>query len=703
MKIFIQGRKRGYSVLYPFPTPDEFYNFAMDIQSINAQNQPFYYGKSFYSIAFTKGGRIFTKYVLGYDVQRSNLGNISISLYIPDQKRLLGEKIIEALNTLISTYFDTYAPNYHIGDKSEDWSLFTKIANQYDGELLSIDNLDVDHIERGKNDAGYIYYKDINQLKDYFDEPYQSCYEAFSQVFLIDQNLKNEAANPLNAFKHSADADLTGKIDLSNKKYRYVINDTAHANIYQLLEDGSKKKIAPNERILRKSEIIIEWKKDYYEPITKTGFLDQLISDLELDENNRRISVKPATLKLQERVIQYSFRVAGKDIKPDIICSNQNGITIEIDNGKIRFEGQQIYENWYLKISYGKFVSKEISFIPNNTNYFETINLEEEGRYSIKVIDKTTNYNIPNPDVYILQNGKSKRKCDSRSLNLKGSELDEKISIEASARKYTTETITITPRNTDSNIVIELKPDPRKVDKDIEWNDYDNNSGHQHPKRSWFKRNLVAIIVSTVLLLSLATSIIINIKLSHDYNSLFIKAANECLQGTRLLSNELSDYLEYETANNDQKTVLALWLETAKTCRSRVDKCKFDIGEWNKEQLSGYNIPELVRFYDICIKNRESIEGMQTYLKDKWKDKVNEHPLREICIEIEWYLKHDSQIQTEQVTQLAEDVTNEEEAFVSSNDTIVTSDNNQPNVKSLQNNNSRFSWLSKIFRRGENK
>ena len=90
MKIFIQARKDGYNVLYPTPTPSEFYKFASDIQSISANNDAALYGKQFYSLAFASDGCIFTKYVIGYDVQRNNLGNVGISVFIPDKKKLSG-------------------------------------------------------------------------------------------------------------------------------------------------------------------------------------------------------------------------------------------------------------------------------------------------------------------------------------------------------------------------------------------------------------------------------------------------------------------------------------------------------------------------------------------------------------------------------------------------------------------------------------
>ena len=67
MKIFIQGRKDGYNTLYPKPTPAEFFQFAADIQRIDAQNNVKYYGQNLYAIAFNGSGCIFTKYIIGLD------------------------------------------------------------------------------------------------------------------------------------------------------------------------------------------------------------------------------------------------------------------------------------------------------------------------------------------------------------------------------------------------------------------------------------------------------------------------------------------------------------------------------------------------------------------------------------------------------------------------------------------------------------
>lgn len=86
LKLFIQGRKDGYKVLYPKPTPSEFFQFAGDLRPDGNNNNQLL-GKSFFSLAFAPGGYIFTKQLIIQDVQRQGLGNIGFSLFISAQKR----------------------------------------------------------------------------------------------------------------------------------------------------------------------------------------------------------------------------------------------------------------------------------------------------------------------------------------------------------------------------------------------------------------------------------------------------------------------------------------------------------------------------------------------------------------------------------------------------------------------------------------
>ena len=139
MKIFIQGRKDGYNTLYPKPTPADFFKFAADIQRIDAQRDAKYYGKSLYSIAFNGAGCILTKYIIGYDTLRGNIGNIGISILIAANQKMLGADIKNLLDDLINIYTSNYCPDFKINNqKQEDWLLFTSAANNYDSKVKTI-------------------------------------------------------------------------------------------------------------------------------------------------------------------------------------------------------------------------------------------------------------------------------------------------------------------------------------------------------------------------------------------------------------------------------------------------------------------------------------------------------------------------------------------------------------------------------------
>ena len=139
MKIFIQGRKDGYNTLYPKPTPADFFKFAADIQRIDAQRDAKYYGKSLYSIAFNGDGCILTKYIIGYDTLRGNIGNIGISILIAANQKMLGADIKNLLDDLINIYTSNYCPVFKINNqKQEDWLLFTSAANNYDSKVKTI-------------------------------------------------------------------------------------------------------------------------------------------------------------------------------------------------------------------------------------------------------------------------------------------------------------------------------------------------------------------------------------------------------------------------------------------------------------------------------------------------------------------------------------------------------------------------------------
>jgi hypothetical protein len=277
MKLLVQARKDGYNVLYPKPTPTEFFQFAGDIRRID-NNSGNFLGKYIYSIALASNGCIFTKHVIVQDVQREGLGNVGFSVFIPNVKKLSGFNVKTLLDELLKTYCEKYCPDYYLVNKQEDWRLFESIANQYDNRLGDPLPYEVVNYQQGTGEAAFVYYTFESELSNYFDAPYQEEYSEYKQVFFVEKRLENTLENPLNAIRHDSMANLTDKIKLSKSK---ELNIYAYDNgnnvtnfkirvIDKVIQENNPKLIFENDEIKKIWNIFVEhidyeiYKFDYY-------------------------------------------------------------------------------------------------------------------------------------------------------------------------------------------------------------------------------------------------------------------------------------------------------------------------------------------------------------------------------------------------------------------------------------------------------
>lgn len=391
MNILIQGRKDGYNVLFPNPTPKEFYSFASDIQSISAKNDALYYGKNFYSLAFASEGFIFTKYVIGYDIQRSNLGNIGISVIIPNAQTLSGNNVKSLLDELLNTYCINYCPDNNIGAQREDWPLFTSLADSYDAKLVlrsSNDNL----VTPGTLEPAFHYYKSDNELIEYLDKPFQEEYIDYRQILFIDSNLKG-AGNPLNVLKNSG---KEVNPDLKNEYY-YLNNYNSTKKVKIVADSKPRSDGKGNHQIRAKWQVEIKYSKDdrCYEPINATGKLSDTSSEIynyletkgsqiliKYDAFNNPIEkVKPVTFEIKDR--------NGNDISDaEITCKNNNyQLEKTVTNNQIVFSGEELKENWKVIVRKGDFSGKT-EFTPEKTNESVKIIVEKRNIIAINVKDE---------------------------------------------------------------------------------------------------------------------------------------------------------------------------------------------------------------------------------------------------------------------------------------------------------------------------
>ena len=310
MKLLIQGRNNGYIILYPKPTPKEFYSFASDIQSINANNYDKYYGKYFYTIAFVDGGCIFTKYVIGDDVGRGQLGEIGISAYVSNTQKLSGADVKALLDELINTFCRHYIFDNKIDEPKNgfDWLLFTSLANGYDAKLISRPNInDID--TRGTQDPAFHYYKSDNELIEHFDRPFQEEYSDYKQIFFIDNNLQG-TCNPLNVLRNSG-AEVNPDL---NNEYCYFNNYDQSKCVTITAIDNSRAVGKNNNKIRPKWKVEIKYVRDYYKPIVVTGSISNPASDIHryLERNGNNIKILYNVFRPDPETKTVSFDVVTK-------------------------------------------------------------------------------------------------------------------------------------------------------------------------------------------------------------------------------------------------------------------------------------------------------------------------------------------------------------------------------------------------------
>ncbi len=626
MKYFVQGRKRGFSVLYPVPTPQEFYDFAMDNQSISAQNQPSYYGKALYSIALVRGGRIFSKYVLGYDVQRSNLGNISFSVFIPDDKVLPGGKTVELLDKLAANYFSSYAPDYYITDVQENWDALLATVSPYEAFEKTLNHLDVEHLEGSRGDAAFIYYDSPAQLAEYFDAPYQQLYTTYSQVFLVDRVFSGRSDNPLTALKHSSAADLTGKIDLGNKKYRLVINESDILVTVKKLTPTGEVTIMNNDKFFKKDELRIGWSKEFHVPGVETGTIQTLSHYLSVDENARTVTVLPVKLNPIRKEIQPQFIMNGRPVQMEkIYCRTAFGDEVPYDAvlGVFRFEGENVKKNWTITgVDHTGEISAKADFTPETVSNVFPIRVSQKKNICFDIVNSITLE--PVGGFEILMQGDKKRKFYFDNIEFKDEEINQFYMVTISAKGYKPYgPFHFNPGNSRESWTIKLDPIVKKTEQ--------HKAGGKDLGRLG---KLLVIILGSLLFLSLCLNAILLINASRAKRQLRyeteVKAAKEYLQGSEYKMTELEKFANLKSVQGDE--ALSQAIQTAKKCRKEVDEMQaFNDYTWKLENMGVYKNESLVKLFELC-KDDDNIITLQKkkHIRDLWKENIKEHSIKEV-------------------------------------------------------------------------
>jgi hypothetical protein len=431
MKLFVQARKDGYNVLYPKPTPSEFFQFAGDIRPDS--KDPNLLGKYIYTISFANGGCIFTKHVIVQDVQRQGLGNIGFSIFIPNNKKLSGNDSIKLLDELLNTYSKNYCPDYYLENKTEDWEIFEAIKNQY--KLYDLSNDDTEDFQRGTADAAFVYYIDEIELCKFFDNPYQEEYSTYKQVFFVVKNLEGKSDNPLNAIPHDPNANLTGKIDLENPKYKLIYNQQAKRGVkIEVKVNGSLR----YSKIKRKEDLQIIWSKQFCETKIKNGKWHEIGSDfLEINDIEKTITVK----EIEIHPITYTLLIQTKDRFSSPITGAEIRVKInnylperKAINNSIQITEEELQNKCYIIAQKDNLISPQREIKLEDTKGSITLILSEHKKVSFYVKDENgliNNYNIQ------ISNKEVQPK--EGNVVFIGEEIEETWQISVSHRDYETE------------------------------------------------------------------------------------------------------------------------------------------------------------------------------------------------------------------------------------------------------------------------
>jgi hypothetical protein len=455
LKLFIQGRKDGYKVLYPKPTPSEFFQFAGDLRPDGNNNQLL--GKSFFSLAYSPGGFIFTKQLIIQDVQRQGLGNIGFSLFISAQKKIAGEHMIQLLDELVKTYALNYCPDYYLDFVQEDWTIFEKIVTKYSSNLqVNVDD-DQENHQPGAEDPAYLYYSDKLELARFFDAPVQEEYAQFKQVFFIDKSLENQSHNPLKAIRHNSNGNLTGKIDLNNLSYRLIYSTLSQGGI-RLDVQVNGKSLFNKSKIKRNDQLEITWSKPYQETRIKKGTCVEIGSTyLLINEDSRTITIKD--IALNERMFKFQVKAQDKLSRPildaELIAYSQiNKRERTLVNNSIILREEELNENYYVFGKKGNLVSEPKALTKIGANEEITLTLLETVKLTIKPLDYRNSNYLPDAKITIVDKANS---TIGHSADFRGDEVNKNWQIIIAHPEYRTKTITYCPATDTNEKVVQLE------------------------------------------------------------------------------------------------------------------------------------------------------------------------------------------------------------------------------------------------------
>lgn len=453
MKIVIHGTKGGYHIF----TPERISGL---IDARPDFNKVAAIGQQAYALNFNSDSVIFSFYRIIRDViGEKRIGNITLSVAIPNNKKLSGEDAKALLDQLANEYCSKYIVGDNLDNVREDWTFVNALKSDYESRLRSISTDDVENIQQGTAEAAFVYYTTGEELQKYFDSPFQEDYRQFKQVFFVKSDLEGKPENPLNALRHNPSSNLTGQIDLENPKYKLLYNDNEYA------KGGGKIEVRVNGRkqsnrskIRRKNELEIIYTKPYRDEIRKIGRWHEISSEFVIvDDIAQTVTIREVELPSAIKNITFEVRDGKSNPIFDTeisVKNNSNQSEQKVPNHQLNFYAEELKSKYTATAQKGTFFGKK-EFVPEKQFGSVIINLEESKKVTLFITDEFAGTLVNGIKIQVS----TKRQPNGNEIEFLGDEIDKKwrINVSDPDGRYNSFSFDFVPANIDQLFPIKLR------------------------------------------------------------------------------------------------------------------------------------------------------------------------------------------------------------------------------------------------------
>lgn len=545
MDIVIHGTKGGRKI---FTTKK--LSGLLDVTADSAKSTTI--GQEAYAIRHVNNSIIFSKYKIIRDVRGDKrTGFVAFSLFMSNDKELLGSDIISLLDRVSEEYCQRYIIDNNLNEVNEAWGFLDRISSEYKSKIRTVSFDDIEKLDSGSKDDAFIYYKNNGELKSYFDEPFQDEFGGYRQVLFVSEELKGKPENSLNALRHSDD-NLTGIVDLENIKYKLLFNSPAKGGVTINVKVNGEIRSNKN-KIRREDELEITWENSYYKNEIQRGKLYEFSSEfIIVDDIERTVSINEIELREEEKNInlEIKHRKEGAVYDAEIYIKSNYQSERRIYGNRITLKGNELGQRWEVWANKGDnmFTDKRPIDIEKDCSSAIKLILKERKIVKIVAIDEGSENTIDDFKVWVQGDG-IKRISE---IVFEDDDLDKtwRICIEKSDDYDKSDVKTYCPAKGENTIYFNLKKSKKYLKKEhkkksAKGEDSSDSEGKNKKDKPFYKNiKVIAALIVSVLILILSIAVFFKFLDEPETQSVNRQEIENYVKGNDLFFNKLDYYKE---------------------------------------------------------------------------------------------------------------------------------------------------------------